>query len=269
MSKNQNSLLSNSIFVLKFAYKTNRTVFYCKIPQIILSIISPFISIIFTRLILNEITLTKNVQLTLIYVAAFALSSFMISILSNFLDYYTNQQMDITVRKMKKELGSAVMRMCYSDVEQPRVRDLIELANNGSNFAQILNEISNVITSVITLLGLIAIIVTIQPIIFLFIALVVIFRFVSDGKNRKLWEKWGPRYAPITRKTGYFFRVMQNTEFGKEIRINNLQDWLYERVNDHADLYLDASLRHNVEIQKTAYYRLLQIYCKNVQCMLY
>lgn len=249
---NKSSLFSNSLFVLKFAYKTNKKIFYCKIPQIIINIMNPFVPMIFIRLILNEITSTKDIYSTLFLVAAFAFVSFVISMLNIFLGYHTSRQMDITTRKMKNELGVAVMKIQYSDVEQPRIRDFIELAKDGSNFMNILDEISNLITSVITLAGLAAIIVTIQPIIFLFIALVVFFRFITDRRNRKLWEKWRPRYAPISRKTAYFFRIMQNREFGKEVRINNLQDWLYKKVNDHTGVYLKASLQHNIEIQRNS-----------------
>lgn len=52
------------------------------------------------------------------------------------------------------------------------------------------------------------------------------------------------------RKVGYYFRVMKSIDFGKEIRINNLRDWIYEKINNQTDEYFKASKQHNIELQK-------------------
>lgn len=103
--------------MLRFAYKTNKSIFFSKIPQIILNIISPFIPIVFVRLILNEITIGKNVKLLLIYVAALALSTYAVNLIGSVLNFLVQNQTEITVRKIKNHLGEIVMNMPYSDVE--------------------------------------------------------------------------------------------------------------------------------------------------------
>ena len=32
---------------------------------------------------------------------------------------------------------------------------------------------------------------------------------------------------PSCEKVGYFFQVMKNTAYGKEVRLNKLEEWLY------------------------------------------
>ena len=182
--KKEKGLLSNCAFLLRFAYKTNKSIFFSKIPQIILNIISPFIPIVFVRLILNEITIGKNVKLLLIYVAALALSTYAVNLLGSVLNFLVQNQTEITVRKIKNNLGEFVMNMPYSDVEQPQVRDFIMRAQDGTNFLQVIEQLSGIITSFMTIAGLAAIIITIQPIIFVFIALVVFFKLFADKKNR-------------------------------------------------------------------------------------
>lgn len=248
--KKEKGLLSNCAFLLRFAYKTNKSIFFSKIPQIILNIISPFIPIVFVRLILNEITIGKNVKLLLIYVAALALSTYAVNLLGSVLNFLVQNQTEITVRKIKNNLGEIVMNMPYSDAEQPQVRDFIMRAQDGTNFLQVIEQLSGIITSFMTIAGLAAIIITIQPIIFVFIALVVFFKLFADKKNRKLWEKWRPKYAPVTRKSGYYYRIIKTIDFGKEIRINNLQDWIYNKSLKIIEVYLKMAKKHNIEIQR-------------------
>lgn len=250
MNHRNHGLWSNCLFILKFAFKANNFVFYVKISQIIIRSVTPFIPILFIRIILNEITVNKNTKLTLAYVILFAASSFITDLINSILDFYSRNQTEIMIRKIKNSLGIAVMKMKYSDVEHPKIRDFIELAKDSTNFYQVLDLAGNIITSLLTISGLFIIITTVQPIIFLLIALVILLRLIADKKNRDLWDKWRPKYAPIMRKVGYYFRVMKSIDYGKEIRINNLQDWIHGKINNQTDEYFKASKQHNIELQK-------------------
>lgn len=249
MKRGKQELLSNLMYMLSVMYKVNKNVYLIKIPQIILNAASPFIPIVFIRLILNEIAFEGNVKNIVIYVMLMGLATFLFNIFGNIADSYAKFQSEITVLKLKDYFGNAVMRMKYSDAEQPKIRDFIELAQDSANFQQVLNLLSAIVTSAITVIGLFAIIVTVQPVIFIFVALVVIFRLIADRKNRILWDKWRPRYAPIMRKVNYLLRIMRSIEFGKEVRSNNLQDWIYNKSDRNADTYLNASTKHNKELQ--------------------
>ncbi len=250
MKKENKGLLSNCAFLIKFAYKTNKSIFFSKIPQIILNIISPFIPIVFVRLILNEITIGKNIKLLLLYVVLLASSTYVVNLLGSVLNYFVQNQTEITVRKIKNHLGEIVMNMPYCDVEQPQVRDFIMRAQDGTNFLQVIEQLSGIITSFMTIVGLAAIIITIQPIIFVFITLVVLFKLFTDKKSRELWDKWRPIHTPIVRKSQYYFRIMQSIEFGKEVRANNLQNWIYDKTNKNTKDYINAAVQHNVELQR-------------------
>lgn len=250
MKKKEPGLWSNCAFLMKFTWRTNKKIFFYKIPQILRNVVSPFIPIVFVRLILNEITIGRSMRQLLLYVALLAGATFIADAAGALLDYLTQRQMDLTVKKIKNHLGTIVMEMPYSDAEQPKIRDFILLAQDGTNFSQVLDQAANIITSIVTIAGLAAIIITVQPLIFVFVALVVLFRLIADKKNRKLWDKWRPRYAPVMRKSNYLFRIMKGIDFGKEIRINSLEDWVYDKTDEVAELSYRMAGQHNAEIQR-------------------
>ncbi|MBR0143950.1 MAG: ABC transporter ATP-binding protein [Clostridia bacterium] len=215
-----------------------------------LNIASPFIPILFLRLILNEITVGRDMRRLILYVLLLAAASFIKDLFGSMLDYRVKSHTEIAVRKIKNRLGELVTEMPYADAEQPGVRDLIARAEDGTNFTQVFDRISEIVTSFITILGLTALILAVQPVIFLFVALVVVLRLFADKKNRRLWEERRPEIIRTLRKGNYNLNVMQSIEFGKEIRINNLQDWLYDRTDRLTDDYLHLTKRYNRDMQR-------------------
>lgn len=243
-------LLSNCLFMVKTAVRLNPSLLPARGLLILVNAAIPFIPIVFLRLILNEITIGGNMQRVFLYVLFMALATLVGELAVNALGTWSGIQTERTLRKIKNRLGGAIMNMPFSEVEKPQVRDFISLAKEGTNFSEILDSVASLITALITVIGLVSIIVTVQPVIFLLVLAVVLVRLLADWRNRKLWDKWRPRYAPIMRKVGYFFGVMQNTAYGKEVRINRLEDWLYKKLDDHTKTYMKASTRHNMELQR-------------------
>ncbi len=267
MKKNRKGLLSNCAFLMKFAYKTNRSIFFLKMPQMVLNTVAPFIPIVFMRLILNEITIGQDIRKLFLYVMLLAVASFAKDFLGSVLNCFVASQTEMTVRKIKIHLGEIVAEMPYSDVEQPQIRDFIERAQDGTNFTRVFDRISDIVTATITIIGLAAIIVTIQPIIFVLVAVVVLFRLVYDKKSRSLWEKWRPSIVRNLRRGNYYLGVMRGIEFGKEVRLNGIQDWIYKRTDVSTDEYLDTSKRYNLALQRA---RILSVVVGIVQeCSVY
>lgn len=244
------SLLSNCGYMLGFAYKANKAIYSAKIPLIIINAIVPFVPIVFVRLILNEITIGKDIKLVMTYALLLALTLFVVNTLKNIFTTLSAVQTTKTLYSIKKMLGEAVTKLPYSELEKPKIKDFISLSEDNTLFLQILNGIASVITSLITAIGLAAIVFTSQPLIIILTFLVVLARLTADKKTRKLWDIWRPRFAPFTREVAYFHKLMTNTEFGKEIRINRLEDWIYAKLEKTDEKYLRDGTNHNIAIQK-------------------
>ena len=243
-------LLSNCLFIVQTAVRLNPTLLVARIPLVLVNAAQPFIPIVFLRLILNEITMDQDMRRILWYVLSIAAATLAAELISGALGAWSATLTEATLRRMRNRLGEAIMEMPFALVEEPRVRDFISLAKEEAKFSEILDSLASLVTSLLTVIGLVSIIVTVQPLIFLLVLAVVAVRLLADWKNRKLWDKWRPRYEPIMRKVGYFFQVMKNTAYGKEVRLNKLEEWLYEKVNHHSETYIQASTRHNTELQK-------------------
>ena len=229
------SYISNAFFLLKYAFGINKLFFIWKLCSIFITSFSAFVPLIFVRLITNEITVGRDWKKVMIYSIGFAVCSLIVGLLTHMINYQCNIHTEKTSCEMKRRLGVAVMNMPYSEVERPQTKDFISLAAGGNNFISVINNLSSIATSVITLIGLAAIITTLQPIIILLIILTVIVRLAADGRTRKIAAKYRDIDAPLYRKMNYYNTVMVDVTFGKEIRINRLQEWLLKQVNAFID----------------------------------
>ena len=242
-------MFSDCLFVVRLAMRLNPAVFRIRIPLILLNVVRVYIPILFLRLILNGIVEGRERD-CLLYTAAVSGAMFLSGCLAQLLEIRSETETELTLKMMNNHIGEAVMKLSYAQVEQPKVRDFIEMAKEGNNLSEIFGSIAAFLMNFLTVLGLGAVILTVQPVIILLIVLIVVIRMWSDKRNRGLWEKWRPRYTPIMRKVGYLNRIMVNTEYGKEIRLNQLSDWIYQKVTDGSRVYLKAAYSHNVELQR-------------------
>lgn len=249
MHNKKNTLLGNAWFLTRYAFRINRKVYWSQIPMILVNAVTPFITILFYRFILNEITISKNVEKAMLYMVIMVVLLFLSTVFKSQCGRTLQRQIELTVNKIKRNLGLAVMQLEYSEVETPRVRDFVELAKNGANFSGILDAISTIISSTITLAGVITIILMIQPIVLLFAALVGLFQLLSDKMNQRLWGKYKDRFAFLFRKIHYYSRIMSAAEFGKEVRLNNLQKWIYQRSDVKMDERIALQTKYNFKLQ--------------------
>lgn len=229
------TLFTNALFVIKYTYSTNKRYFILKLISILVSSFLSFIPLIFTRAILNEITVNKDVLTSLLLCLAFGLATLFSNLFVSLINHFTSIQAEKTRHNIKQKLASAIMRMPYSEVESPHIRDFINLANGEDSFAAIIDNLTGIISGTVTLLGLATIISYIQPLILVMIVLVVILRLITDKKSRSVAEKYREILNSDLRKADYYNNVMISAEYGKEIRINSLKDLLLNHINEFLD----------------------------------
>ncbi len=227
--------LGNLIFILSTSWKINKVFFFIKIPVLLTGVVSSFFPLIFLRLILNEIQDGKSISKVLVFSGGYAAAVLCVNLINNLVGVILDIQTKKTVYRTKELLGKTVMQFSYADLEQPRMKDFIEKAKNSDLFFEIINDLLSLISTTVTLVGMAAIIITLQPIVFIMIVVVILTRLYVEKRNRKIYEKYRNIYTPIMRKMWYLGRVTSTIEFGKEVRINNLQEYLFGKYRDVAD----------------------------------
>ena len=241
-------IFSNIVFCLKFLYSQNKKLFLVRIISTILLSLINFIPIIFVRLIINEITVGKNINTAIFYVLGMVVITYVANSLSAFLSKIDSREVEITMHKTKLFLAGLAMKMKYSDLEEPRMKDFISLAGSINPFVDILTYSTGFFNALLNAIGLTTIIMTIQPIIFILIAAVVIVQMITDKKRRNFQYQWRHDTAIIQRRRKYLFNLGSETRFGKEVRINGLEKMVQNKIDE---FFEEEALPADIKLKKS------------------
>lgn len=226
-------IFSNIGFCLAFLYKLNSKMVFIRIVSTVMQSAANFVPIIFIRFIINEITVGKNVKMTAVYIVSMVAVTLTVSIVNTLLSQADAKENEKTTHAIKSYLGSLAMKMKYSDLEEPRMKDFIEVAGGSNPFFEILAYSTGFLLALLNAVGLSAIILTIHPVIFIFVFGIVAIQIFVDKKRRNFQFYFKRAIAKVFRKQKYLYDLAYNTKFAKETRVNGLEKWITDKIDDY------------------------------------
>lgn len=239
------SAFSNIFFCLRFLFKINKRLFWIRIPSTVFLTLANFVNVIFMRYIFNALTEGGGVKTVLLLVAGMVAVSFIISTLNAWLSKIDTKEKERTSYKLNVFLSDLAMQMKYEDLEDPRMKDFISLAGSSNPFFDVLMYTTGFISALLNVSGFAAIIMTIQPIIFLFLGLVVLSQIIIERKMREYQGSWRQETGPIFRRRNYLTDLASIFRFGKEIRVNQLESWVLDKFHQYHEDHVWPADRKN------------------------
>ncbi len=222
---------SNLGFAYKFIWQRNKKLFLYRIPLLIIQSVQTLIPIFFVRTILNELTIGRNIRKVLLYALGMAISIFGIKLLNSFFGVWDSREREKLGFSVSKHLAESVMEMTYSSLEDPEMQDFVWLAMYN-RFDSVLYFSTAVASSLLTVFGIGSVVFALNPFILGVIIVSAVVRFFIDKYQRKLPQKYNDERKRADRRTDYYMAFMEEGYSGKEVRTNNLEDWLCEKAED-------------------------------------
>ena len=229
--------------IYKTIWEMSKKYLYFSLILIIIKSILPIITVIFPKIVIDNITSGKGFKVvvsTIIFIIFIKyLLEILVNIFDNKLEYIgteLNQKFELNILKK-------IMRVDYEILESPKILDMKDKVlegisvNNGS--ISIYNEkIIEIISSIISIFGVTYIITRINIRYLLALVLILILDFVIEkliaNFEIKNWNKW----IPINRKFRMVYDLMYNFNNGSDIRIFNTSDFFGNTAKDtNKDMY--------------------------------
>ena len=231
-------------FMLKHAWKLKKIMFFVQGAGIILSVIQPFVYVIFPKLIIDELLGEQNIPKIILYVALTIGLTQGISLLVSLININMERYADFIDRKFTNILSKRVMEMDFEHTEDPDVLDQMQKAKEGLSWYSggavgMLQVIGKVITSLITLIGSATLFIIGYPIMLLIlgISIAIISYLNSVGNSREI--KRYKKLAGMNRSFGYYLYSITDFNFAKDFRIYGAR----KMIEDKASWYTDKSVK--------------------------
>lgn len=218
------------------------------IPSVILNSIEPFILIIFPKLIIDGIIEKKSFQDLIQIILLMIASTLLIKLLKNIIEFLLMKESNRLHFAINANIGSKVMTLRYQDIEDSKVLDLFNKVKATMNIYGLSIAISSIISSIIVISGLIAIVSRLSILMLLIIIAIVFINVMCEGKAKRNEYAWQTESSPFNRRFSYMIELMFDFKYGKEIRVNNLNDYITSKYNQVVDNYSSKLLKVTMKL---------------------
>lgn len=233
--KKKNAIKRNMKFLLKNTLLIDKGIFYYFGIVTIVSAIIPFIGIITPKILMDELTTLKRPKELIIILITF----FVISAILNFLESYLNgvasaRILNIRMRVMN-DLQRRILVMDFKDTENPETLNKIEsdfenaLGSSNKGIEAIYRKFFELGGAFISFLGYSTIILTLNPIILIYLIfnVVVIYFFTTNARKYEYSRK--EEKAQLSRRRTYLYNIMYDFSFGKDIRVFDIKKFIKDK----------------------------------------
>lgn len=231
-------ILHNMRFMFKYAWSIDKLYLLLRIPITFISSLKPFIMIIYPAKIIDAIMNGENIGTIKIYIIQMTLIQFGTA----FFLYLFKKMLTIRYNafeyKHTLEIGRKVMNVSFPITEDAEVLDLIERIKPIGYIEKSFESIFSFISYLITICGLVWVLSKVDFFVILTIAIVLMINIILNKKLKDYNYKWQKEAAPYRRRNDYLLRLMYGFQYGKEIRVNDMEDYLVDKYNVHSVEYL-------------------------------
>ncbi len=201
------------------------------LPQIITNSALSLLAVYVPKRILETLTgistFEKIVQVILFY----SMLLLFLKMINSYLSNRSNLAAAKFASETRFEIGRITMQLEMKDIETASQRKVIQMANNATGLTGILGIVRQMVSNVITIVGLAWIAVRLNVLFLLAIAVVlavkILFSYLQfrfNIKARELYAK-NDRVGDYLMGLAYFNHGAQ-----KELRVNNLQEWFMKKI---------------------------------------
>ena len=232
-------------FFSNMAFMFSRTSKYAKRKSFLMildsakSTVQPFVLLIIPKYILYGLASERRVDVTLRYIAYYAAAVVGFNLISLIISRFGSDQSMKIDHRVAMDQHTKWLHMDYDKFENGRVRDLEARSVSAAeprNFAE--DKVLGFISNLIRLGGYTYIIMSLHPIMILFILTVIAANTLIARRSAKLGYEYTTAMTRLSRRFNYIFRTMVDFKVGKDVRINGADSWLKSKFEKESEEYI-------------------------------
>lgn len=236
--KNIKRVWNNVSYLLKTSFEMFKGLYFLKAFQSIFSTIVPFVNLYFPKWILDELSTECQWEQVMFLIALWAGISGVIVLVEGITDSFSAVYWDECARKEQMIWYNISADMEYSKKEDGIIADEGDRIASNINFVNFPQKIMDMISSIVQLVGYTYIIITVHPLIVVFIFAIIFLNTLLSKKTQLIdfeYQKIIPKY---NRMFNYLFKVFISFSYAKEVKINNAADLARSKYRENQKEYM-------------------------------
>ncbi len=216
-------------YFIKFAWKNSKLYFFLQLSRLVTNTIAPFISIIGTRYLIDELT-SKNRELSMVvfWVAFICLGNYLYQNAKSIISQNLDRINERFGRILETQLSMNCINMRFEDTEDTEALDYINNAqralNETAHVNGLIGQLIDIVSNVLVLLGVSGLICTSIPWLLIPVIISFIIKSIMGKKINKHREAYFTENSSLDRGGNYFNTELQDNRYAKDIRLYNTSE---------------------------------------------
>ena len=224
----------------EYAWRCSPSFFIFYFLDLVVYAIAPFVNIIFPARIIDELVGQQRIEYLVLYTALTVGINTLCSCLKNIFDITKEKYADTFERYISMQIAEKCIDMDFQHTEDKKVLEQLEKAKTGMDWysdgiAGILNAFSNIVTNLITALGVVIILVTGMPWLILVYMVSMVIDMLLTKKTNEVNLRSFKNLAKTNQIFSYVFWELQDIRFGKDIRLYGAEPMMEEKGKYYND----------------------------------
>lgn len=227
-------------YFLPEAWKIHKGYFLVSILKTVCDAVFPFVAIMVSPMIIDELLGDRNIEKLIIYVAAIAVGGTLISLAGSQLSVVLEKYDEKFQNHFTEEISKRVMELDFQHTEDKKALDQIEAARTGMSWYSggvhgICSPFFTIISDVLKIAGAVTLIAIYAPVLFLITAVVVAINVVIQNRKNKIEIEAYKGLSKSNRIFGYYGFNIMDFRYGKDIRLYGAKDMIVEKWENMTD----------------------------------
>lgn len=226
------------LFFIKYGWKYDKFYILWRILYQFVNSMIPVAAVIIPKYIIDELMGEKNTGRLFLYVGILAGYTIVATILSNYFSWDGFTRRCKVSAEFDSDLHRRLAEADFEHLEDPVFLDMQEKAKkflycDWHGFGYLLDCAMNIIGQIFTMLGISAIIASLNGWMLVLFILCVVWGAKIEGKAKKKAMVMSQEISKDQRGWTYYASLFEDFKYGKEIRLNSMGNWLLTRERDY------------------------------------
>lgn len=256
MMKNRKDIIRCLKFFGKFAWQTNKIYFLLLTISIIVNSVSPFISIIGSRYLIDEIAepAKRNLGVVIFWIAFICGGIFISQIIRKITDEHIGYICARYDRILKTNLCMSCIDMKFKHTEDTDVLDTIKNAERALNETGQVNglitSLSNIVTNIFVALGVVTLVCTRIPWLLIPVIISFVTNYFITSRVNKGRRDFFDEMSNIERGSSYYNTELQEPRYGKDIRLYEASQIFENKYDEYVNAIYKTSKKYHTRFNR-------------------
>lgn len=221
-------------YFLPIAFRRYKGFFVWGILGVILVAAQPFVSIMMTPLILDELLGGRDLQKLFLYAAVIVVGGSALSLSASVSSILLEKYKEKMENFFTEEISNRVMELDFQLTEDKKALDQIEAARTGMSWYSegvygICTQLFYMMSNIIRIVGVIALILLHAPVLFAITAILLIIDAIANKRQNAIEVESFRKLSKLNRIFSYLSFELVHFRYGKDIRLYDAKDMMVEK----------------------------------------